>query len=1135
MDPQRVRRDLAATARVLMAALALVGPATGAHAAASRRVIDLGAGGYGTIRLAGRTVRDLAVADRLLVGVQRGVTTAASARASISKLGGTVSRTLGNGQVLVVDLQEGSDVVSAAGRLVGQAGVRFAEPDRLVYPTVVPSDPEYSNQWHLPKVQCPLAWSLSTGSPSVVIAFVDSGIDLAQPDLVDRVWTNADEIAGNGKDDDGNGYVDDVHGWNFVDGNANVQAIPDGADEDGYGGADDQVNHGTLTAGTAAASQNGWGCVGVSWSSTVMPLKVFPDDGSTSLSVVVEAMYYAVRNGADIMNLSLGSGYSETFTPPIVELWDRGGLTVSAAGNDGDQITDARSTWVSPTCNNGTLPLIDNMNLGVGAVDSSDRKASWSNYDASTNRSFVEVFAPGVAIHGPAVYYPTVSGFSSYFQSNSGTSFSAPMVAGLAALLKAQDPSRTGSDLIQLITSTCDSIDAVNPGYTGKMGAGRIDAARALGVDVPPAAVSGLGASDTPDDQGGSITLTWTQSSDDGSGSDEVTGYTVSRAEGALPSAASARATWTDLATLDRGTKVYVDGTTTDGVPYYYRVATVADGHRVESDAVGPAVSVDDSAPPRVTDLSAVDHAGDSGGSIDLSWPGYAATTDLAGFDVYREGRAFTTITGRTPLATVANSSARAYRDSASVDGADYYYAVVPYDALGNRRPDVLTAGPVQSYSNSAVQFAAGLQMLAAPVIPPDAHPATLFGIAKSALRYARWSPALGDHLVYSADPLPEALELALGRGFWISLPETTTVAPAGNVAPAGDFDVALVAGWQQVGNPYLAPVDYSASSVTVGGTTMDLLSADAAGVVRSYAWVYNAATQDYDLVHPIYGATTLVAPWRGFWVQADRACTLTLVRPTGSSAARSSAARPAAGTTDWPVRITAQGRTATDSANFFGVASAGNGIVSPPMATGGIDLSFEGAPGFPSTVRTATALYPTATSGMAWTLDVTWTTAQGRIVLRWPDLSMVPSQYGLVMRDPATGQAVSMRHRTSYSFDASAVSGSRSFVIQATQAHSGVVQVSAMAVQQVGSGAQIAFSLTAPAQCDVTVLNMAGRPVRALAVGKLMASGASTVAWDGRGTGGSRAPAGAYLVRVTARTDDGAASSALRNLHLSR
>ena len=141
-----------------------------------------------------------------------------------------------------------------------------------------------------------------------------------------------------------------------------------------------------------------------------MPLKVFPDDGTSYVSTVVEADVLRRAQRAHIMNLSLGAPYDTSFTDPIVEMYHNGGLTVCAAGNEVSQFTDARSTWSSPACNNGPNPLTDNMVLGVGGLNNLDQKASWSNDDASTRNNFVEAFAPGVNIHGCAVHYPSIPG-----------------------------------------------------------------------------------------------------------------------------------------------------------------------------------------------------------------------------------------------------------------------------------------------------------------------------------------------------------------------------------------------------------------------------------------------------------------------------------------------------------------------------------------------------------------------------------------------------------------------------------------------------------------------------------------------------------------------------------------------------
>ncbi len=1071
-----------------------------------------------------RRVPRLAVADRVLVGVRPGMVTPQAISRSMQLLRARVTRTIG-GQLLVVDLPPGSDLRAAARSLATQSGVAFAEPDWAVYPTKVPTDPGYVQQWHLPKIQAPKAWDISTGSATVVIAVIDSGIDLSNPDLAPQIWNNPHP----GK----SGHPNDVHGWNFWDGNNNVQAIPTGKDLDGDGIPDENVDHGTLVAGTAAAAANGWGCVGVAWNVTIMPLKVLPSDGSTYVSTVVDAMTYASQNGANIMNLSLGSPYDESFTAPIVQMWNTGGLTVCAGGNDGVEITDDTSTWNSPTCNQGPNQG-DNMVLGVGGLDQNDRKASWSDYDGSTAKHFIEVFAPGMGIYGDAVYYPSVGGFSTYFTSDSGTSFSSPMVAGLAALLKAQSPSRTGADLIRIIRAACDNVDGQNPGYAGLLGSGRINCARALGAVLPPNPPTNVAAADTPADFGGSITVTWTKSSDDGGGANSVTGYIVSRATGSLPTTDSG---WTDIKTVAKGATSYADTTTTDGINYYYRVGATDGANRSESPGVGPVQSVDDLAPAAVTTLIAADHPLDHGGAIDLAWSGYVSAADVVGFHLYRATSAFTTTAGMTPLVTLANPTARAYTDSTTTDGVDYWYAVAAYNKAGRERQNVTAAGPVQSFANSAVTFPAGQRMLATPTVPADQDPATLFGIAAASLRYDRYDPVAGKYQAYAGKPLSDVLRLGLGRGFWVMFSGTVTVTATGSTAPSGGFTIPVVAGWQQLGNPFFSEVDFSSASVTYGGTTMDLPSAEAAGIMRSYAWVYNTTTKDYDLIQPDFGVSKYVQPWEGFWVLASKACSLTLPPPVGARGVRAAAVRAralSASAGQWPVQLVLRSAGGVAAGNWCGVCSARGPILAPPPAANRAELFFDPPAGSPPG-HYATAFSPVAQPRMSWDLKIAWSSPQGRVVLSWPDLSHVPAAYTLTLCDLGTGARVSMRRQASYALDAGSSAGVRSLRVEAVRAGAGAATITALSVTGAAATTRVGFTLSAPATCDVQVVNAAGKLVRTLATGRAVAAGANVWVWDQRNASGARVPSGLYVVRLTAHGADGSMTSALRSLRVER
>ncbi|MCH8901713.1 MAG: S8 family serine peptidase [Chloroflexi bacterium] len=267
------------------------------------------------------------------------------------------------------------------------------EPDYMLYADVTPNDPLYNTYlWNLNNtgqtggtpdadIDAPEAWDITTGSSSTVIAVIDTGVDIGHPDLAANIWTNPIECPGgmgscvaDGVDDDGNGYIDDFHGWNFFD-NANWLF---------YSTSEDY--HGTHVAGTIAADgNNGVGVTGINRQAQVMVLKFLgPSGGFTSDAI--QAIEYAANNGAKVMNASWGGGgFSQTLKDAIEAC---GCLFVAAAGNDGDD-TDASPHYPS---------AYDSSNLvAVAATDHNDQMPSWSNYGATT----VDLGAPGVSIVAP--------------------------------------------------------------------------------------------------------------------------------------------------------------------------------------------------------------------------------------------------------------------------------------------------------------------------------------------------------------------------------------------------------------------------------------------------------------------------------------------------------------------------------------------------------------------------------------------------------------------------------------------------------------------------------------------------------------------------------------------------------------
>jgi subtilisin family serine protease len=316
--------------------------------------------------------------------------------------------------------------------------VIFSEPNFIVHTTGTPDDTLFSYQWGFHNtgatggtpdadIDAVEAWDKSTGSSSIIVAVVDEGIDLTHPDLSPNIWVNPGEIAGNGIDDDGDGFIDDVNGWDFNHGDASVY---DGASED---------RHGTEVAGIiGAVGNNGAGVAGVCWNVRIMPVK-FISYGSGTVSDAILALNYAAEKGARVVNCSWGgTSYSYALKSAFQDLQDAGILVVTSAGNSSAD-TDITSHYPS----NYDL---DNI-ISVAATDRNDLLSSFSNYGVTT----VDLGAPGSSI------YTTLPGGNyAYF---SGTSASSPFVTGAAALALSVAPNLTYVVLKDRIMNAVDPIE----------------------------------------------------------------------------------------------------------------------------------------------------------------------------------------------------------------------------------------------------------------------------------------------------------------------------------------------------------------------------------------------------------------------------------------------------------------------------------------------------------------------------------------------------------------------------------------------------------------------------------------------------------------------------------------------------
>ncbi len=350
--------------------------------------------------------------------------------------------------------------------------IEWAEPNYRLESSFLPADPLYDKQWYLDKIKAPQAWDFTKGgNKDIKIAVLDTGVDIDHPDLKDNIWVNKDEIKGDGKDNDKNGYVDDINGWDFV----NDGPDPNPKFNEEY--TESGIHHGTLIAGVAAAQgNNGEGVTGLAWKNTIMPLRVLDSQGGGNVEEVINAINYAVDNGAKVINLSfVGTDKSYFLKQTLKKAWQEGVTIVAAAGNErGTDPIDLDEKSNYPICLDEDD---DNFIIGVAALDSSDKKASFSDYGTKC----VDVSAPGSHIYGALAQNSDIEEFQDYYGGYwSGTSIAAPLVSGLAGLLYSINPLFENEQIYDFIINKADSVEVMNPDFQGELGSGRINAYASL-------------------------------------------------------------------------------------------------------------------------------------------------------------------------------------------------------------------------------------------------------------------------------------------------------------------------------------------------------------------------------------------------------------------------------------------------------------------------------------------------------------------------------------------------------------------------------------------------------------------------------------------------------------------------------
>lgn len=351
-------------------------------------------------------------------------------------------KSLGSG-LEQVQLAAGVSVPSMLSVYQRDPNVLYAEPDYLLRIALTPNDSQFQQQWALRNegqtggtfdadIDATEAWDASTGTGSTIVAVIDTGVDYRHPDLAPNMWVNADEIPGDGIDNDNNGYVDDVHGYDFFNNDSDPL---------------DDHNHGTHVAGTIGAEGNdGIGIAGVNWDVQIMALKFLGADGSGTTSDAIEAIRYAVDNGAHLSNNSWGGDpFSQAMFDAIRDARDANHIFVAASGN-GD--------FIGFGIDNDAQPFypasydLDNV-VAVAATDHNDGVAIFSNYGLTS----VDLGAPGVDILST-----TINGT---YGTSSGTSMATPHVAGALSLVRDVEPGLDYRQIIDRVLLSTDPVDSL--------------------------------------------------------------------------------------------------------------------------------------------------------------------------------------------------------------------------------------------------------------------------------------------------------------------------------------------------------------------------------------------------------------------------------------------------------------------------------------------------------------------------------------------------------------------------------------------------------------------------------------------------------------------------------------------------
>ncbi len=447
----------------------------------------------------------------------------------------------------------------------------------------------------------------------------------------------------------------------------------------------------------------------------------------------------------------------------------------------------------------------------------------------------------------------------------------------------------------------------------------------------------------------------------------------------------------------------------------------------------------------------------------------------------------------------------------------------------GNDQYDGVNSTPVTIQVQGATfTIQPGISMISVPLVPPSSDPDFLFGFDTRTINLIRWSPLANRYVSGSS------IVATAGAAYWVRATSAVNVSPVGTLADQSQpFTIPLSPGWNMIGSVYLNPTLLGAAQVRVAGQVMTLAEAAKKGLVRDYAWRYDPVDRAYKLV----SAGENLQPFVGYWIRALVDADLILNPPGSRSAGGTEIGRSAAMSEgNWLVQLVARAGDSVDSSNYIGVGSESLQVEKPAPLENFVHLQLTSPE---SNAPLAVDVRRSAGAKQVYTFEVVTDMPNTPVTLSWPNVAKISRNVEMVLVDLDANVRRVLTSLPSYTYNSGANGGTRRFQIIVQPRVRTAAVISNVRVAQTRSAGsnrvQITYTLNTEASVAVQITDASGKPIRALQAGHAVGRGVNSITWDGRNGAGVAVPAGAYMVKVTATTEDGQTASVVQPIVLTR